>query len=129
MRSLLPLLFLLGCEEAQQPLCANGDCTQSCDPADPCCAPIALTEEECGEDVAIADGWDDAAGSGSVFVLNALAIGHKERGYNLDGLCDDNGCVDNVLSAISNLGNDQLRQSLLGGEMLVLVEVTGLVNG
>ena len=125
---LLPMV-LSGCvkEEAD---CANGGCLElSCDPADPCCASFDLTDEECaGEDQLIADGWDDFPGSGRAFIVNAVALAGKGVGDNLDGLCDELGCVDNVTWTVGYLGNDQIRQGLLGGESLIMVEISGLVS-
>ncbi len=73
------------------------------------------------------EGWDDGPGTGQVFVLNQLAIADQDRGFDIDGDCNDTtGCIDNVLWRLGVLANDQLRQSLLGGEALLLMELAGL---
>jgi hypothetical protein len=73
------------------------------------------------------DGWDDPPGSGRAFIVNAIAIAGKDRGFDIDGACSDTeGCIDNFLWRLGELGNDQIRQGLLGGESLLLLELAGL---
>src|SRR5687768_136068 len=85
----------------------DGRCTIA--PAiDPLCAPPA-----------IADGWDAPIGTGAGYVVNQIAIAGRSRGFDLDGLCDAGGdCIDNLGWRFGELGNDQIRQGLLGGESL-----------
>jgi hypothetical protein len=75
------------------------------------------------------EGWDLQPASGKAFIINQIAIAGKDRGFDLDGNCDQttgNGCVDNILWQLGELGNDQIRQGLLGGESLLLMELAGL---
>lgn len=73
------------------------------------------------------DGMDDPVGSGLVFIIYELAFAGQGRGFDLDGRCRGPGdCVDNALWELGRLGNDQIRQSLLGGETLLIMELAGL---
>ncbi|MBI2373241.1 MAG: hypothetical protein HYV07_04515 [Deltaproteobacteria bacterium] len=73
------------------------------------------------------DGWDDPPGTGQAFIVDSLAIADRSRGFDIDGVCRGPGdCVDNSLWQLGQLGNDQIRQGLLGGETLLLIEVSGL---
>jgi hypothetical protein len=76
--------------------------------------------------VSLVDGWDDAPGSGLAFITNQIAIADRDRGLDLDGRCDEDGCFENVLWRLGELGNDQLRQGLLTGDALMLFEIAGL---
>ncbi len=59
--------------------------------------------------------------------MNQLAIADQDRGFDIDGACTEAaGCIDNALWGLGALANDQLRQSLLGGEALLLLELAGL---
>ncbi|MFO0724591.1 MAG: hypothetical protein U1E65_12460 [Myxococcota bacterium] len=73
------------------------------------------------------DGWDEPPGTGNAFIIDSLAIADKDRGFDIDGRCRGPGdCVDNSLYQLGQLGNDQIRQGLLGGETLLLIELAGL---
>ena len=72
------------------------------------------------------DGWEDPPGAGAAFIVDQIAIPNQDRGFDLDGNCGDEGCVDNFLWGLGDLGNDQIRQGLLGGESLLLIELAGL---
>ncbi|MEQ8275218.1 MAG: hypothetical protein RMA76_43475 [Deltaproteobacteria bacterium] len=74
----------------------------------------------------IIDGWDDRPGSGRAFIVNQIAIAGDDRGFDIDGVCTEDGCIDNYLHRLGDLGNDQIRQGLLGGESLLLLELAGL---
>lgn len=72
-------------------------------------------------------GWDDRPGSGRAFIVNQIAIAGRDRGFDIDGICSETtGCIDNFLWRLGELGNDQIRQGLLGGESLLLLELAGL---
>lgn len=72
-------------------------------------------------------GWDDPPGTGRAFIINSLAIADRDRGFDVDGVCRGPGdCIDNSLWQLGQLGNDQIRQGLLGGETLLLLELAGL---
>lgn len=72
-------------------------------------------------------GWEDPPGSGLAFIINQIAIADQDRGFDIDGMCSDTtGCIDNYLWRLGQLGNDQIRQGLLGGESLLLIELAGL---
>jgi hypothetical protein len=79
----------------------------------------------------VIDGWDEPPASGKAFIVNTIAIAEKDRGFDLNGDCDQStgkGCVDNILWQLGELGNDQIRQGLLGGESLLLIELAGLID-
>jgi hypothetical protein len=69
-----------------------------------------------------ASGWDDPPGTGLMFVVNQIAIAGQNRGFDLDG----DGTIDNSFWQLGTFSNDQIRQALLGGENLVLIELAGL---
>lgn len=72
-------------------------------------------------------GWDDPPGTGEGFIIDSLAIADRDRGFDIDGNCRGPGdCIDNSLWQLGQLGNDQIRQGLLGGETLLLIELAGL---
>ena len=72
------------------------------------------------------EGWDDPPGAGYAFIVEQIALADRDRGFDVDGECTVDGCVDNVLWPIGDLANDQIRQGLLGGESLLLIEFAGL---
>jgi hypothetical protein len=72
------------------------------------------------------EGWDEFPGSGTSFIVNQIAIAGQDRGFDVDQSCDGASCIDNVLWQLGELGNDQIRQGLLGGESLLLIELAGL---
>lgn len=72
------------------------------------------------------EGWDDPPGTGAAFIVNQIAIAERNRGFDIDGQCGPTGCIDNFLAPLGELGNDQIRQGLLGGESLLLLELAGL---
>jgi hypothetical protein len=76
----------------------------------------------------VIEGWDESPGFGRAFIVNQIAIAGQDRGFDIDGNCgaDDSGCIDNILWQLGELGNDQIRQGLLGGESLLLLELAGL---
>lgn len=75
----------------------------------------------------LTDGWDDPPGTGLAFVLDSLQIAPFDRGFDVDDACRGTGeCIDNSLHQLGQLGNDQIRQGLLGGETLMLIEIAGL---
>lgn len=74
-------------------------------------------------------GFDDTPGSGTAFIVSQIAIAGQGRGFDIDGICSETtGCIDNRLWKLGELGNDQIRQGLLGGESLLLIEVAGLAE-
>lgn len=73
------------------------------------------------------DGWADQPNTGPMFVISQIAIAAKDRGFDVDGRCKSpDDCVDNAFAGFGEVGNDQIRQALLGGETLLLVELAGL---
>ncbi len=141
------------CSDATCPsgtYCADGACRSDCVVASDCeafacdgtfeccsadrfcdefgrCVAEQIPAEECyGESSFPPDGWDDPIGTGHVFVVSAISFASLTTGANLDGRCGDSGCVDNVLSALGPMFNDTLRQHLLGGENLFIIEVAGV---
>ena len=73
------------------------------------------------------DGMSAPLGSGLSFVFDEVRIAERGEGFDLDDHCRAPGeCVDNGLYFLGRLGNDQIRQSLLGGETLLIAEITGL---
>ena len=72
------------------------------------------------------DGWDDPPGTGAAFIINRLAVASEGRGFDVDGECGDDGCVDNYLWSLGDFANDQIQQGLDNGQSLLLVELAGL---
>lgn len=110
---LLALLFSAGCEAE----CVDGD------------GQCGLTLTPRPPDVLIVwtSGMDARVGSGLAFILDTLAIADEGKGFDLDDRCRSPGdCVDNGLHGLGLLANDQIRQGLLGGETLLIVEIAGL---
>lgn len=85
-----------------------------------------VTEAQQGGGPRSIEGWNDPPGSGYAFIVEQIALADRDRGFDLDGNCTEAGCVDNVLWPIGDLANDQIRQGLLGGESLLLIELAGL---
>lgn len=71
-------------------------------------------------------GWDDAPSSSPAFIVNSLTIAEADTGFDIDGACRQDGCIDNRLSPLAPILNDIIRQGLLGGELRLLVEFAGL---
>jgi hypothetical protein len=131
----------IGCSHERVIECfADSDCEPIvCDPSTACCnEAVGCASGRCVKyarsDVSCTtqpprQGWDDPPAMGPVFVVNQIAIASKDQGFDLDGNCDPatgEGCVDNKLWLLGELGNDQIRQGLLGGESLLIVELAGL---
>ena len=121
--------------------CGGRSCGQSCvscDSRNPSCRQAGGTCDGSGACVAEApicadplveqgwDGWDDAPGTGQVFVMNQVYFASQSQGFDVDGQCDSDNCVDNQLWQLGALGNDQIRQGLLGGETLIALEIAGI---
>lgn len=74
-----------------------------------------------------ADEWDEPPNTGLLFVLDQIQIAPAGRGFNVDRRCKAIGdCLDNALAQLGAYTNDQIRQALLGGETLLLLELAGL---
>ena len=130
--------FVLYVHTRDDPCAARvcGESCVSCDPSSPSCRHATGA---CGLSGAceaapscsappVPDGWDAPPGSGLTFIIDRLAISGPHRGFDVDGRCDgpSGECVDNVMWPVGNLLNDQIRQGLLGGETLMLVEISGV---
>lgn len=90
------------------------------------CRPLAEIEEGSCAEIGIS-GWDDPPGSGPAFILDSFGFAEAGRGFDVDGACRGPGdCIENSLSFLGGMINDQIRQSLLGGETLLLMELAGL---
>lgn len=72
------------------------------------------------------EGWDDPPGVGYAYIVEQIALADRGQGFDVDGRCNEEGCIDNVLWPLGSLANDQIRQGLLGGESLLLIELAGL---
>ena len=72
------------------------------------------------------EGWEAPPGTGYAYIVNSIALADRDRGFDIDGQCNSDGCVDNILWPIGDLANDEIRQGLLGGESLLLIELAGL---
>lgn len=76
---------------------------------------------------AIPEGWTaPVATATSAWIFNQLAIAGPGEGFDLDLQCAGGDCIDNYLWRLGELGNDQIRQGLLGGENLLGIELAGL---
>ena len=111
-------------------ICASRDCGASCGGGRVCDLGGDCTggDVDCTEPaIEDTDGWDDPPGTGRMFVISAFAIADRDRGFDVDGKCSGPGaCIDNSLYRLGQLGNDQIRQGLLGGDSLILLEIAGL---
>lgn len=100
----------------EAPVAASHVCSDhgACLPAEQvACVPMAGPE-----------GWDDAPGTGRTFVVNHVAIAGPDVVSDAVDPCLWTS-PRNQLAPLA-LANDQLRQGLLGGEALLLFELTGL---
>lgn len=118
------------CEQDQDcPMFTCAPDLECCDPNPVCaagtCLPRAVPPDVCGTAPAMPDGWDDPPGAGTVFVVSRVAIA-SQAVVDVDGRCGRGGCLENALGRVGEFTNDQLRQFLLGGEMLYGVEIAGL---
>lgn len=121
------------------PSCLAAACNQACELCDPAeegceqaygycssagwCRP---TPEAMCEPWDSQASWDEPPGSGATFVANSIRIADQGRGFDIDGSCGPDGCIDHMLWRLGGLMNDQIRQGMLGGEFLMGLEVTGL---
>ncbi|MEM1025884.1 MAG: hypothetical protein AAGD10_18195 [Myxococcota bacterium] len=79
-----------------------------------------------GEFMGIIDGFDALPGSGSAFIVDELQLAETGVGFDIDGECDELGCIDNEIGAIGQLSNRQIGQGIRAGESLLLIELAGL---
>lgn len=113
---LLGLVLVSSVACSGEPPCDGSDCSVET----PTPSPDSTTRD-------LTDGWDAPPGTGTIFVIDSLAIAEYSRGFDIDGICTgEHDCVDNVMWQLGQLGNDQIRQGLLGGESLLLMELAGL---
>lgn len=121
----------------------NEECSPAaCDPTLECCSTArfcgpdgrcvseTVDVNQCSEEAVFPpDGWDAPPGRGLVYIVDAIGFAGPGVGRNVDGRCDPSGCIDNALGGLAELSNDQLRQGLLGGEMLLAIEIAGIDAG
>lgn len=75
------------------------------------------------------DGWDDAPGSGAVFVMSKIQInGAESVAVHVDG-ANATYAFDNKLSFIASLANERINEGIKRGETIILMEVAGLDEG
>lgn len=74
----------------------------------------------------VIDGFDDPPGSGLAFVVDRLALADRDQGFDIDGACDDDGCIDNVLGEIGTVANGQILQGIRSGTSLLVMELVGI---
>lgn len=131
---------LFAVHERSAPSCEALACTQSCVICERgeagCATPMGYCDSAgfCRPEIDLAcvdigepEGWTQRPGTGQAFVVNRFAIADRDRGFDIDGICSEaEGCVDNRLWRLGELMNDQIRQSYLGGENLILFEIAGL---
>lgn len=104
------------CQQPTNLVCAQGRCV----------APDEIEPGACGTSLAPFPGWDDAPGVGRAFVLSEFRVAPKGVGFDLDNTCRGPGdCVDNSTWQLGELMNDQMRQAILGGELLYALELSG----
>ncbi len=99
-----------------------GGCAVGCTKGEPGCVIDVDAAPDCDP-----DGWDAPPNTGPTFVISKLGFAFPGRGYDVDARCRAKGdCVDNAFGLFAMLGNDPIRQGLLGGEHLLLLELSGL---
>ncbi len=74
----------------------------------------------------VVDGFDDPPGTGAAFIVDRLVIADADQGFDVDGKCTDDGCIDNVLGELGSIANTQIQQGIRSGESLLLMELVGL---
>ncbi|MCK6547549.1 hypothetical protein L6R52_16995 [Myxococcota bacterium] len=121
--------------------CGLSACGAPCGPAvatsSTACEPAAAASHVCSEagaclpsdevacQVPLAiDGWDDAPGTGRAFIVDDLAIAGADVVSDAADPCHAT-TPRNQLAPLA-LMNDQIRQGLLGGEWMMLVELAGI---
>lgn len=72
------------------------------------------------------DGWDDPPGEGRAYDLMAIQLGPPDLGFDLDGWCRGNICIDNELSLFGPEVNRDIAAGLLAGFGSNIVEVAGV---
>ena len=72
------------------------------------------------------DGWNAVPGEGAAFIVDSFSVAQEDRGFDIDGRCDEESCIDNFLWRLGDLGNDQIQAGLRSGESLLLVEIAGI---
>jgi hypothetical protein len=130
--------FVLFLHTREAPCEARGcrETCVSCDPSHPSCRHTpglcsargtCELSPSCSPDEGH-DGWDDAPGTGRVFVVDTAAIAGPRQGFDLDERCAGPGgaCVDNALWAAGPSTNPRLRLDLSVGTPRLLVELAGL---
>ncbi|MBI4820303.1 MAG: hypothetical protein HY791_28820 [Deltaproteobacteria bacterium] len=113
--------------------CARGLCVTECVAPEDCASqPVSSYCSARGRCDAIPErrhtsGRDEMPGSGFAYVVDSIAIADKGSGFDLDGRCRAPGdCSENALWQFGWLGNDQLRQALLGAEWIYVLELFGV---
>jgi len=102
-----------------------GEGCEACDPSSPTCQNVedgvcdvggacVTSAAQCPVAPRTPEGWDDAPNTGRMFIVSALAI------------ATPGGSFGDVLAPLGPVSNDQIRQGLLGGETLLLVEISGI---
>lgn len=96
-----------------------------------CVGPIIPPDTGTGENLdtplpTTIDGMDDPPGEGVGFVIDRIQIAEGDIGFNVDGRCDSDGCVDNTLGQLGQLANNQIDQGIKAGDSLLLLELAGL---
>lgn len=120
----------------------NGDCQESvcnsscayCDPAEQLCVPRVGFCGMAGECLPAAatcegrgfEGWDALPTEGVGFVIDSLSVAAVGEGLDLDDRCDASGCADNAMAWVAPIVGDSMRQALLGGGVITVIELLGL---
>jgi hypothetical protein len=76
--------------------------------------------------IGVIEGFDDLPGSGTAFVVDSINLAERDTGFDIDGACTDEGCIDNLVGDIGRLSNRQINQGIRAGESLLLLELAGL---
>lgn len=74
----------------------------------------------------VIDGFDAPPGTGLAFIIDDLALADRDQGFDIDGVCDEDGCIDNLLGEIGSEANGQIRQGIRSGTTLLALELVGL---
>lgn len=111
-RWVLAWLVLMGAACGTEPLTA----LDMCDVPGGCAPPV--------DD----GGRDDPPGSGRVYVVDTLAIGEPEVGFDVDERCQPD-CVDNALTGLGRFANPTLQSGVQFSHDVLLFEVLGIDEG
>lgn len=114
----------------------------SCTAAIAGCSPVCATDADCGGALVCSDtrcipkvdrphldrtdGWDAPPGEGQGYILTSVQIAPAELGFDLDGRCENDFCIDNLLDVFGPQVNDGIAGGLAANLGRTAVEIAGI---